>query len=96
VAKITLIKGFTNFYRHKILLLLFRLRYVAHMRTWDMQKIFYPNILNESPTVENLENCRSRWEEKSEIELNHFAQDRRKWPVFDVVCHVHVITFYES
>jgi len=82
------------------------------MRTWNTQEIFYPNSLSERPTVanfielnhlhttqltvENLESRRSRWEEESEIELNHFAQDRRKRPVFDVVYNVYVIKVYES
>jgi hypothetical protein len=78
------------------MLLLLRLRYVSLLRTWEMQKVFYSNNLSERPTVENHESLRSRWEEKSKIDLNHFAQDGGKWPVSDIVCHVHVITSYES
>jgi len=61
-----------------------------------MQKIFYSYNISDRPTVENLENRKGRWEENSKIDLNHFSQDGEKWPVFDIVFHVHVITFYES
>ena len=59
-----------------------------------MQKTFYSKIVSEKPTEENLEIRRRRWEVKSEMDQNHFAQDRGNWPVFDVICHVHIIKFY--